>query len=87
MEASGLFVRAYHASLPSFGEWGYLLAAKTAFEVPAKLPEFDLRFLTPEVMASLFVMSGDMSRVEAEVNRLNNQILVQYYESEWARWN
>ena len=29
----------------------------------------------------------DMARVPAEVNRLNNQVLVQYYESEWRHWN
>jgi len=38
-------------------------------------------------MASLFVMSADMLVVPVEVNRLNNQILVQYYEREWKRWN
>jgi hypothetical protein len=26
-----------------------------------------------------------MSPVDAEVNRLNNQVLVQYYDSEWRR--
>jgi spermidine synthase len=26
-----------------------------------------------------------MARVPAEVNRLNNQVLVQYYEAEWKR--
>ena len=35
----------------------------------------------------LFVFPADMDRVDAEVNRLNNQVLVQYYDSEWSRWN
>jgi len=25
--------------------------------------------------------------VPTEVNRLDNQVLVQYYEAEWKRWN
>jgi len=25
--------------------------------------------------------------VETEVNRLDNQALVRYYEAEWRRWN
>jgi spermidine synthase len=28
-----------------------------------------------------------MSRVPVEVNRLDNQILVHYYDREWKRWN
>jgi spermidine synthase len=27
-----------------------------------------------------------MSAVPVEVNRLNNQMLVRYYEEEWQRW-
>jgi spermidine synthase len=25
--------------------------------------------------------------VPAEVNRLDNQVLVHYYDAEWSRWN
>jgi spermidine synthase len=35
--------------------------------------------------ATLFTFPKDMSRVPTEPNRLNNQVLVQYYESEWRR--
>ncbi|MCA9554708.1 MAG: polyamine aminopropyltransferase [Myxococcales bacterium] len=87
MEAAGFTTRAYHTAVPSFGEWGYILAAPGAFEVPSWLPDAPLKFLTPETMASLFVLSADMARVPAEVNRLNNQVLVGYHEADWARWN
>jgi spermidine synthase len=29
----------------------------------------------------------DMGPLPVEVNRLNNQVLVHYYEEEWSRWN
>jgi len=35
----------------------------------------------------MFVFPADMARVPAETNRLDNQILVQYYGDEWKRWN
>jgi spermidine synthase len=44
-----------------------------------------LRFLTVQGTAALFVFSPDMDRVPVEVNRLDNQILVQYYGEEWRR--
>ena len=87
LEAAGFAVRGYHAAVPSFGEWGFLLARDTPFEVPARLPPVELRFLNDAAMAAMFVFPADMARVPTEVNRLDNQILVQYYEAEWKRWN
>ncbi|MEQ8985760.1 MAG: polyamine aminopropyltransferase, partial [Deltaproteobacteria bacterium] len=87
MEDVGFFVRGYHAAVPSFGEWGYVLASPKPFDVPRQLPQRELRFLNPETLASLFVFSADMSRVPTDVNRLNNQVLVAYYDEEWSRWH
>ena len=50
------------------------------------LPD-DLRFLSPDTMTQLFHFPRDMDEVPAEVNRLNNQVLVHYYEAEWRHWN
>lgn len=87
MEAADLFVRAYHAPVPSFGEWGYMLASKQPFDPPTRLHVDGLRYLTAELMPSLFIFGADTARVPADVNRLNNQVLVQTYEQEWDRWN
>jgi spermidine synthase len=74
----------YHVYVPSFGEWGFVIASKQPFRKPDQyLP--DLKFLTRELAPSLFHFPKDMAPVEAEVNRLNNQVLVQYYEAEWHR--
>lgn len=86
IEASGLYVQPYHANVPSFGEWGFVLAARRPFDAPHRLPDVPLRFLTPGTLSSLFEFPLDMTEVEVEVNRLNNQVLVQYYGAEWSRW-
>jgi len=49
---------------------------------PSHLPE-GLRFLTVATIPELFHFPADMTPVEAEVNRLNDQILVRYYERDW----
>ena len=83
---AGFSVRPYHACVPSFGEWGFLLAKEQPFPVPSRaLP--GLKFLDEQAMAALFVLGPDLARVPAEVNRLNNQVLVQYYEGEWRKFN
>jgi spermidine synthase len=55
--------------------------------VPTHLAEVPLRYLTDAVLPTLFTFPADMARVPAEVNRLDNQILVQYYDQEWKKWN
>jgi spermidine synthase len=86
IEAAGFAVRPYHALVPSFGEWGYALAALRPFAPPAA-PIAGLRYLDGPTLGSLFVLAPDMAPLEGEVNRLNNQALVHYYEEEWRRWN
>ena len=45
-----------------------------------------LRFLDDDALAAMFRFSADMDAVAVEVNQLDNQMLVRYYESEWRRW-
>jgi len=84
LESVGLRTTPYHVYVPSFGEWGFVIASRQPFRKPDQyLP--NLKFLTPELAPSLFHFPKDMAPVEAEVNRLNNQVLVQYYEAEWHK--
>lgn len=84
IESAGLRVLPYHVPVPSFGEWGYVLASLRPIGVPSRtLP--GLRYLNDALLPTLFVFSEDMSPVPVEINRLNNQVLVQYYEREWRR--
>jgi spermidine synthase len=85
MEAAGFFVRPYHAGIPSFGIWGFALAALKPFDLPARLIQ-GLRFLNEGAAAAMFALPADLGPVPVEINRLDNQALVRYYESEWKRW-
>ncbi|GHG68349.1 polyamine aminopropyltransferase [Comamonas sp. JC664] len=86
LKASGFWTEPYHALVPSFGEWGYVLVASEAPGRHRPLPE-GLLFLDDSTMESLTQFPRDMAPLPAEVNRLNNQVLVHYYEAEWQRWN
>ncbi|MFT7623931.1 MAG: spermidine synthase [Myxococcota bacterium] len=85
---AGLHTRPYHAFVPSFGEWGYILAGPAPIQAPRLLrrpvPK-DLRYLTDATLASLFEFPADMAPVpDSPVNRLNDQQLVRLYDQEWA---
>jgi spermidine synthase len=72
----------YHAYVPAFGEWGFVLAANGEWHPPATLPA-GLRFLDAKTLPSLFDFPPDMGPVPVEPNRLNDQSLVRYYDKEW----
>ena len=80
----------YHASVPTFGVWGFAFASPRPLPVDGsghpiatvRLPT-GLRFLNVQTMAGMFQMPTDLAERESEVNRLNDQVLVRYYEQEW----
>ena len=89
LEASGFSVKPFQTAVPSFGVWGYALAKMHDFETPASPPEgVELQFLNPASFASMFDFPADMTLPddEVEINRLDNQALVRYYETEWRRF-
>jgi spermidine synthase len=74
LESVGLAVVPYHAHVPSFGEWGFILAGRRPFRMPTELPP-NLRFIDRAGLPALFEFPPDMAAVPAEVNRLSNQVL------------
>ena len=84
LESVGLHVTPYHAHVPSFGEWGFILASRRPFRMPTALPP-GLRFLDLAGLPALFDFPPDMARVPTEVNRLSNQVLVQTFGDEWGK--
>ena len=84
LESVGLVATPYHALVPSFGEWGFVLAGRRSYQPPQSYA-IATRFLTAAATPALFQFPKDMARVEAEINRLNSQVLVRYFEQEWRQ--
>jgi len=87
LEEVGLRPLPYHVFVPSFGEWGFVLAARTPPVLPRHLPTLGLAFLNEPALLTMTAFAPDMARVPTEPNRLNNQALVGYYLKASARWN
>lgn len=81
LHKSGFEVHPYHIAVPSFGVWGFGLAKLEAFSIPQQLLSgIPRQYLNDDILVSMFRFPNDMSRLDTEINRLDNQILVQYYE-------
>jgi spermidine synthase len=87
VEEVGLKAAPYHAHVPSFGEWGFIVASRRPFKVGAAQAAFpkDLRFMNAQTLPLLFDFPQDMARVSAEPNRMSNQTLVLTFEEEWGK--
>ncbi len=87
IKSVGLFTIPYHNYVPSFGEWGYILVMQEQeAERVSDLPK-GLKFLSPVVLEQMFIFPEDMkAKQPLQVNKLNNQSLVHYFEEEWAKY-
>jgi spermidine synthase len=73
----------YHVYVPAFGDWGYIMISHKDYQYPNNYP-LNLKFINLELTPTLFIFSEDMKVATNMVNRLNNQILVKYFEEEWS---
>ncbi|MCA9522414.1 MAG: polyamine aminopropyltransferase [Myxococcales bacterium] len=87
MRYAGWQVRPYHVNVPSFSEWGFVLATRVPVQIERLRLRHSGRFLTDAVLPTLFVFPPDIGPVSTEINRLDNQILVQYFNRDSRQWN
>ncbi len=86
LEEAGFEIRPYHAYVPSFGDWGFILASPTGVAEEADILPGG-RFVTAESEPALFDFPPDMAPVDAQPNRLDNQLLVRTFAREWRRYD
>jgi spermidine synthase len=75
----------YHAYVPSFGEWGFILASAQDDLTPPTRYRLPMTYLTAEVIREMFTFPPDMQRIAVEANHLNSQALVRYFDVDWHR--
>lgn len=77
----------YRVHVPSFGEWGFVMASRRDVAIERLKVSVETDFLDDSVLAGLFAFGKDIQRVEAEVNRLDHPVLHRYYQQGWQTYN
>ncbi|WP_210490400.1 polyamine aminopropyltransferase [Rufibacter aurantiacus] len=86
LASCGFTTLPYHAHVPSFGDWGFVLASpQQKFQVNGQFLA-QLRYLDKPTFEQMQVFPKDMPARQTEINKLNNQALVRYFEDEWASY-
>jgi spermidine synthase len=83
LREAGLRTWPYHAYVPSFGEWGFVMASGEAPYTPPTGYRLPLRYLNADTTREMFTFPPDMQRLPMEPNRLNTQSLVREFERDW----
>ena len=84
LKQAGLKTYPYHVYVPSFGEWGFVLASQHDYTppTPTSLPT-GLRFIDAKGIPALFQFPPDMAPLAIPPNQLNDQVLVRLYDQDW----
>jgi spermidine synthase len=82
LKQAGLRTYPYHVYVPSFGEWGFVIASFHEYSPPSALPT-GLRFLDVTGLPALFQFPPDMAPLPMPANQLNDQVLVRLYDQDW----
>lgn len=85
LKEAGLNTWPYHAYVPSFGDWGFILAGKRRDYAPPTAVSVPTRYLDPATLRELFHFPADMPALAMPPNRLNEQSLVRYFDEDWRR--
>ena len=87
VEEAGLRATGYHVDVPSFGDWGFVLAARGAAPVPSVDPAVAgrLRFLDGDVLAAATVFPRDRARdrYRVEPSTLDRPRILEYEARGW----
>ena len=87
IQSVGLFTKPYHNYVPSFGEWGYIIAMpQAAHNWFAAIPPH-MKYLNSNTLQQMLTFPEDMKAHQPlQPNKLNNQVLVGYFEEEWDKY-
>lgn len=89
LEESGFgHVLPYHTYVPSFGDWGFVLAARQPVRLTPFQTELPVRYLDAETVAAMQHFPEDSSRPPGLApNRLDQPVLLDYYLEDWEIWS
>jgi len=86
LKASGMNTYPYTAYVPSFGQWGFVMASKRPLDPSTLSVRVETKHLTDALMRSLFVFGKDTAEVETPANHIDDHPLVRLYAEGYSRY-
>ncbi|MCB0551078.1 MAG: polyamine aminopropyltransferase [Phaeodactylibacter sp.] len=78
----------YHTYVPSFGDWGFIMASRQPLEVRPFRTSLPVRYLDEAVVDAMFDFPRDSDNPGGlKPNRLDQPALLEYYLADWSKWS
>ncbi len=85
-ESKKLHAAAYHAYIPSFGEWGFVMASPMPILWNKLRISVSTKFLSNDFLPSMTNFPEDIGHVDTLLNTINTHSVKVYYEEGWDSW-
>ncbi|WP_407269167.1 polyamine aminopropyltransferase [Radiobacillus sp. PE A8.2] len=95
IETTGMYIENFHVDVPSFGNWGFVMASREPIHTSTLDITVPTRFLTNDLIeaATVFgqdednhIQQADGNAKSWEANTLIDPILIQLYENAWKNY-
>ncbi|MFM7852174.1 MAG: hypothetical protein ACKO96_09710, partial [Flammeovirgaceae bacterium] len=73
----------YHANIPSFGEWGFVMASDAKLNIAKPELSAPTKYLDKTNFSNFFAFDKDTIANDVEINLLDKPILLDYYLRGW----
>ncbi|MEL6925865.1 MAG: hypothetical protein AAFO94_17620, partial [Bacteroidota bacterium] len=80
-------VQPYHTYVPSFGDWGFVMASNVDLPKGEFQPKVPCRYLEAGIDERLFHFEKDIANPgQLDANQLEQPALLSYFLSDWENW-
>ncbi|MFC4320473.1 polyamine aminopropyltransferase [Litchfieldia salsa] len=95
ISAAGLHTSTLHVDIPSFGDWGFILAKREEFDLEEIDITVETKFLTNELIKGMGIFGKDIDQtiidesgneISLEVNTLIHPVLLEKYMQAWQHY-
>ena len=76
----------YHINVPSFGEWGFVMACVQHCPTYNE-PNISTRFYSANIDRAMTIFPNDMTNKHSKVSTLDRPDVLHYYLAGWKYWN
>ncbi len=88
VKAAGfLTVLPYHINVPSFGEWGFVLASDKSINKNHWQLKISTRFIDKQVLQRIWTFGKDIAYRKREASTIDRPRVLDYYLDGWQYWN
>ena len=86
MASTGLSLQTYHTYIPTFGDWGFVIASDLNIDWSRLHIHVPTRYLKDDLLSVMTMFDPDISEVPTDISTLENPAVWQYYLEGWRRW-